>query len=79
MHRHTSPGWQNMQNMQSMVTCALPVAAASMQHLPAAFSAYGGWGEEILGKLVEPLASHLRMRTEAGVGGRSRWRGLECP
>lgn len=60
MNQHTSPGWQNLQNMQSTVTCALPVLVASTGHLPAAFNAYGQWGEGILGKLAEPFFNHLR-------------------
>ena len=31
MHQHTSPAWQNLQNMQSTVACALLVASSTCQ------------------------------------------------
>ena len=34
--------------------------ARGIQHLPAAFNTYGGWGEEILDKLIEPFFNRLR-------------------
>ena len=39
--------------------------ARGIQHLPAAFNAYGGWGEEILGKLAEPFFNRLRAEKQA--------------
>ena len=43
--------------------------ARGIQHLPAAFHAYGGWGEEIFGKLVEPFFNRLRAEERAATGG----------
>ena len=42
--------------------------ARGIQHLPAAFNAYGGWGEEIPDKLVEPFFNRLRAEERAATG-----------
>ena len=49
--------------------------ARGIQHLPAAFNTYGGWGEEILDKLVEPFFNRLRAEERAATGG-TEWNTL---
>ena len=49
--------------------------ARGIQHLPAAFNAYGGWGEGILGKLVEPFFNRLRASRERAATGGNRVEG----
>ena len=49
--------------------------ARGIQHLPAAFSTYGGWGEEILDKLVKPFFNHLCTEEQAATGG-TEWSTL---
>ena len=39
------------------------------------FNTYGGWGEEILGKLVEPFFNRLRAEERAATGG-TEWSTL---
>ena len=52
--------------------------ARGIQHLPAAFSAYWGWGEEILDKLVELFFNRLRAEERAApsTGGGTQWSTL---
>ena len=46
--------------------------ARGILHLPAAFNANGGWGEEILGKLAALFFDHLRAEERAAAGGTER-------
>ena len=51
--------------------------ARGIQHLPAAFNTYGGWGEEILDKLVEPFFNCMcaELEEQAATGG-TEWNTL---
>ena len=72
MHQHMSPGWQSLTKHAKYGDLC---TARGIQHLPAAFSTYGGWGEGILNKLVEPFFNRLRAEEWAATGG-TEWRTL---
>ena len=71
MHQHTSPAWQNLQNMQSTVDCALLVASSTCQ-LPLTPMGLGrGDPRQARRTALQPPACR-------GAGG-NRWHRVEHP
>ena len=67
MRQNTPPAWQNLQQQHAKHSGMC--TARGIQHLTAAFITYGGWGEEILDKPVEPFFHRLRADERATTGG----------